>query len=246
MPLVAHQGGTVVVECQSELERLLQASAPTCRIVSAGQTLPPFDVHCPLLSLAWVFGSTPASLPAATVPYVRPEAADVEAWRKVLGDDCGMMKVGLVWAGSPAHKDDRNRSLTLAALAPLGVVPDVRFFSLQKGNAAAQTEAPAGMEIVDSSGGLKDLADTAALIANLDLIIAVDTAVAHLAGAMGKPVWTLLPYVSDWRWLLDREDTPWYPTMRLFRQTCRGDWDGALVRVTEELRLAASRKKGQG
>ena len=148
------------------------------------------------------------------------------------------MKVGLAWAGSPTHKSDRNRSMKLSDLAPLGQVPGVRFFSLQKGAAAADAKTPpAGMKFVDWTEELKDFADTAALIANLDLVIAADTAVVHLAGAMGKPVWTLLPFVSDWRWLLEREDSPWYPTMRLLRQARVGDWESVIARAVDELSL---------
>jgi hypothetical protein len=130
--------------------------------------------------------------------------------------------------------------MKLAQLAPLAQVPGVRFFSLQIGEAAAEAKIktpPAGMELVDWTNELKDFADTAALIANLDLVIAVDTAVAHLAGAMGKPVWTLLPFVAEWRWLLDRQDSPWYPSMRLFRQSSRGDWDSVVARVADALSL---------
>jgi hypothetical protein len=128
--------------------------------------------------------------------------------------------------------------MKLAKLAPLGQAPGVRFFSLQKGEAAAEAKTPpAGMELTDWTEELKDFADTAALIANLDLVIAVDTAVVHLAGAMGKPVWTLLPYVPDWRWLLQRQDSPWYPSMRLFRHPSRGDWDSVITRVAEALSL---------
>jgi ADP-heptose:LPS heptosyltransferase len=126
--------------------------------------------------------------------------------------------------------------MKLAKLAPLGQAPGVRFFSLQKGEAAAEAKTPpAGMELTDWTEELKDFADTAALIANLDLVIAVDTAVVHLAGAMGKPVWTLLPYVPDWRWLLERQDSPWYASMRLFRQPCREDWDSVIAQVVEAL-----------
>ncbi len=147
-----------------------------------------------------------------------------------------MTKVGLVWAGSSTHKNDRNRSMKLAHLITLGQISGVRLFSLQKGDAAIQAKnPPAGVELVDWTDELKDFADTAALIANLDLIIAVDTSLAHLAGAMGKPVWMLLPFVPDWRWLLEREDSPWYPSMRLFRQPCRGDWESVIRRMAEEL-----------
>jgi len=148
------------------------------------------------------------------------------------------MNVGLTWGGSPFHHNDRNRSIKLASMAPLARVPGVRFFSLQKGEAADQANTPpSGMELVNWSDELTDFADTAALIANLDLVIAVDTAVAHLTGALGKPVWTLLPFVPDWRWMLNRQDSPWYPSMRLFRQSSKGNWESVITRVAHELSI---------
>jgi tetratricopeptide (TPR) repeat protein len=237
LPLVVQRGGKIIVECHPELERIFQAAAGSCQVVARGQPPPNFDLHCSLLSLPQVFGATLADIPK-DVPYLQPDAEETRRWQGRLADHSTVMKVGLVWAGSSGHKNDRNRSIELARLAPLMQTPGVGFFSLQKGNVdtGAKT-SPAGMELIDWTRDLKDFADTAALIANLDLVIAVDTAVAHLAGAMGKPVWTLLPFVPDWRWLLEREDSPWYPTMRLFRQPLRGDWDSVIRRVADELRL---------
>ena len=236
LPLVQQRGGKIVIECHTQLQRLFQIMAGReCQIVAEGQPLPIFDLHCPLLSLPRVFQTTLTNLPQI-VPYLHADAEDAKRWRHRLDELGPSVKVGLAWAGRPTHKDDRNRSMKLARLAPLGQVPGVRFFSLQKGDAAAQAKTPpAGMELVDWTEELKDFADTAALIANLDLVIAVDTAVVHLAGAMGKPVWTLLPFVSDWRWLLERDGSPWYPTMRLFRQSSLGDWDRVIARVAEAL-----------
>jgi ADP-heptose:LPS heptosyltransferase len=179
------------------------------------------------------------------VPYLFPEPARSEFWQNRLAALPPALKVGLVWAGSSRHKNDRNRSMNPTDLAPLRHLPSVRLFSLQKGDAAVQARTlPARMELVDWTHELTDLAETAALISNLDLVISVDTAVAHLAGAMGKPVWLLLPFAPDWRWLLDREDSPWYPSMRLFRQPAWGDWASVVARVTDALqnRLAASVK----
>ncbi|MGD0140844.1 MAG: tetratricopeptide repeat-containing glycosyltransferase family protein [Tepidisphaeraceae bacterium] len=235
LPLVEQRGGRIIIECQAELQRLIRPIAGRCQIVVSGQPLPIFDLHCPLLSLPRVFGTNLDNIPN-NVPYLRADAEDAGRWQRRLADHSPLVKVGLGWAGSPAHRNDCNRSMKLATLAPLGQVPGARFFSLQKGEAAAETKTPpAGMELVDWTQELKDFADTAALIANLDLVIAVDTAVVHLAGAMGKPVWTLLPFVSDWRWLLERQDSPWYPSMRLFRQPRIGDWDGVITRVVEAL-----------
>jgi Flp pilus assembly protein TadD len=237
VPLVARRGGRIVLECQAELQRLFQTIAGGCQIVARGQPLPAFDLHCPLLSLPWVFGTTLASVPKE-VPYLHPDAKDAGKWQHRLAGHSPFVKVGLGWAGNPRNKTDRNRSITLARLAPLGQMPGVKAFSLQKGAAAAEAKTPPpGMELIDWTEELKDFADTAALIANLDLVIAVDTAVAHLAGAMGKPVWTLLPFVPDWRWLLERQDSPWYPSMRLFRQPSSGDWNGVIAQVAEALSL---------
>ncbi len=236
LPRVAQRGGRIILGCQPELQRLFQTIADGCQIVVRGQALPAFDLYCPLLSLPRVFGTTLASIPNL-IPYLRADAGEAGKWQQRLAEHCSMVKVGLAWAGSPAHKNDRNRSMKLARLAPLGRTPGVRFFSLQKGEAAAESKTPPGLELVDWTQELKDFADTAGLIENLDLVIAVDTAVAHLAGAMGKPVWTLLPSNSDWRWMLEREDSPWYPTMRLFRQTSWGDWDSVVARVAEALSL---------
>jgi hypothetical protein len=145
-------------------------------------------------------------------------------------------KIGFVWAGSPKNKLDRKRSIPLEQLAKLTTLPGVQFFSLQKGRQSQSL--PPEMNILDWTNELHDFAETAALIANLDLVVTVDTAVAHLASAMGKPVWVMLPFVPDWRWMLNRDDSPWYPTMRLFRQNSPGDWPGVVESVARELRAS--------
>jgi Tfp pilus assembly protein PilF len=235
LPLVAQRGGRIIIECQAELQRLFQPTAGRFPVLVFGQPLPAFDLHCPLLSLPRVFGTDLTNIPKI-VPYLHAADEDARRWQHRLADRSPLIKVGLVWAGNPRRKHDRNRSMKLANLAPLGRVPGVRLFSLQKGEAAAEAKTPPpGMELVDWTEELKDFADTAALIDNLDLIIAVDTAVPHLAGAMGKPVWTLLPFVPDWRWVPGREDNPWYPSMRSFRQPRIGDWDSVIARVVEAL-----------
>jgi lipoprotein NlpI len=238
VPMVAQRGGRIIIECKAELQRLFQTMAAGCQIVVRGQPLPAFDLQCPLLSLPLVFGTTLANLPR-NVPYLHADAEAAGRWQRRMADHSPLVRVGLVWSGSPGHKNDRNRSTKLARLAPLVQAPGVRFFSLQKGDAGAEAKRPPpGMELIDWTEELTDFADTAALIANLDLVITVDTAVAHLAGAMGKQVWTLLPFVADWRWLLEREDSPWYPSMRLFRQPSWGDWDSVINRVADKLSLA--------
>lgn len=238
---------TVIVNCQPPLKRLLQFSFEQIRFVDKNDVLSPFDVHCPLLSLPRVFRTTLLSIPQQS-PYVRAEKELVDRWQKKIADYANCrLRVGLVWAGSKDNKNDRNRSLTLLVLARIGQVPGVQFFSLQKGEQSREaTNPPSGMHLVDWSSELNDFADTAGLISNLDLIISVDTAVAHLAGALGKPTWTLLPFSPDWRWLLGREDTPWYPTMRLFRQTAPGDWETVANRVLDALRSLVANESPQG
>jgi len=235
LPLVAQRGGRVIVECQPELQRLVQAMTPDIPVLARGQPLPDFAFQCPLLSLPKALGTTLATIPA-TVPYLHADAQNVQMWRDRLAGHGSALKVGLIWAGNPHHKNDRNRSVKLASLAPLAQVPGVQFYSLQKGAAAAQAKTPPpGMDLIDRTDDLQDFADTAAMIANLDLVIAVDTSVVHLAGALAKPVWTLLPYCPDWRWLLKRQDSPWYPTMRLFRQPEIGDWDSVIQQLAAAL-----------
>jgi Flp pilus assembly protein TadD len=237
LPLVAKRGGKIIIECRPELQRLFETIAVGCQVIASGQALPEFDFHCFLLSLPHILSTTFANHPQ-TVPYLQPDTEQTRKWQRRLTEHSAVVKVGLAWAGSPSHKNDRNRSIELARLATLREATGARFFSLQKGKMPTEAKAtPAGVDLVDWSDELNDFADTASLIANLDLVISVDTAVAHLAGAMGKPVWTLLPFVPDWRWLLERQDSPWYPTMRLFRQRFPGDWDGVIARVVEQLSL---------
>jgi tetratricopeptide (TPR) repeat protein len=195
---------------------------------------PDFDYYIHLLSLPRVFGTDLDSIPA-DIPYLQAEPVRVVWWAKRLGAD-GMLRVGLAWAGSPTHFRDRTRSMPLRTLAPLMQLDGVRFFSLQKGPAATEAEALAAEpKWVDVGPELNDFSDTAAVISHLDLVICVDTAVAHLAGALGKPVWLMVQQDSDWRWLRGREDSPWYPTMRLFRQSRRGDWEEVVARVKTAL-----------
>jgi Flp pilus assembly protein TadD len=241
-PLVARRGGKVIVECRPELVQLFRAVVGVERVVALGEPMPPFDVQCPMMSLPLAFGTTLATIPA-TVPYLTAPADRIEAWRQRIGDD-GRLRIGLVWAGRPAQQYDRRRSSRLDHFAPLAQVKSTRFFSLQKGEAAAQyATPPPAMEITDFSPDLNDFAETAALIANLDLVIGVETAVTHLAGAMGKPVWAILAHVADWRYMLDRADCAWYPTMRLFRQIKPGDWDAVIKEVASALEELPSRAR---
>jgi hypothetical protein len=197
--------------------------------------VPPVDFHAPLLSLPLACGTTLATVPAE-VPYLAADPALAKIWRERFAARPGR-RVGLAWAGRPSHPRDRERSLAPGQLAPLGEVPGVAFVSLQlrrDGMALPQ------FAIDDAAAGFGDFADTAAAIAALDLVIAVDTAVAHLAGALGRPVWVLLPHVPDWRWLMARADSPWYPTARLFRQARPGEWAPVLAAVKAALADHAS------
>jgi hypothetical protein len=203
-------------------------------MISRGQPHPPIDLHCPLMSLPLAFGTTLATIPA-TVPYLRAPAERVEAWRARLPAS-GKLRVGLVWSGKPTHRNDHNRSLAFERLAPLLAQADVDFVSLQREVREADMAALQNAEsVLRPDLDRADFADTAAIVDTLDLVIAVDTAVAHLAGAMAKPVWLLLPFCPDWRWMLDRSDSPWYPGVRLFRQPHIGDWDRVIGRVAEAL-----------
>ena len=194
----------------------------------------------PLFHLPWAFDTALDTIPQG-IPYLHPDAADVAHWRARLAD-LPRLRVGLVWSGDPrpeqpdAHQIDRRRSLGLAALAPLAAIPGVSFVSLQKGAGAAQAaDPPAGMVLHDCSGALHDFAETAALMTALDLVISVDSAPAHLAGALGREIWLLNRFDSCWRWLRDRNDSPWYPTLRQFRQAAPGDWHGAIQAVAAAL-----------
>ena len=230
-PLVREKGGVVSVLCPPELQRLLRGQLGIEQVVSDLQSLPPFDVRCPLLSLPRVMRTTLKSIPA-TVPYLKADSALASQWRRRLDVSKAGPKVGLVWAGSQRHRKDHHRSITPEQLAPLAQIPEVQFVSLQKDNPSSKPP----FELLDWTAELIDLADTAALVANLDLIISVDTAVAHLAGALAKPVLLLLPFAPDWRWMWDRADSPWYPTMRLIRQSSRGNWQSAIARAVQALR----------
>lgn len=235
-PLVAEQGAKVIVVCNPALVELLTMVPGVDRIEPRGQRVKGYDFHWPLISLPLIFRTRLDTIPAR-VPYLRVPPARLEQWKQELGPAAGL-RVGLVWAGNPGHRSDRDRSLAPLQLAPLARLPDnakVTFYNLQKGTVSAHAAGMPPLPLIDLQQQNRNLADAAALIANLDLVITVDTAVAHLAGALGRPVWVLLQFGSDWRWLRDREDSPWYPTMRLFRQETLGNWQPVIERVTREL-----------
>ncbi len=235
LPMLAARGARVVLMVQDALCPLLSGLAAVSQCLPRSvATLPAFDFHCPITSLPWAFDTRLESIPAAK-PYLPAPAADrVAAWEQRLGSH-DRLRIGLVWSGNPQHSNDRNRSIPLRLLAPI-LDLDATFVSLQKEVRAE--DRPSLLErsdIVDLTAHLTDFAETAALVSCLDLVISVDTSVAHLSGALGRPTWILLPYVADYRWLLDREDTPWYPTARLFRQDASRDYAGVVDRLRCEL-----------
>ena len=237
-PLVAKKGAHIILEVQPALASLVAGIKPSIDkldVVAKGESLPHFDFHCPLMSLPLAFGTTERTIPA-DVPYLHATDDAIARWKERLGRSPSL-RVGLVWAGNPAHTNDRNRSIPLERFAPLLSLPGVEFISLQK------TASPDDMKalrdhgsVLDLGAELRDFTETAAIVSQLDLMVSVDTAAAHLAGAMGKPVYLLLPFMPDWRWLLDRDDSPWYPTARLFRQKVPGRWDDVVSRITEAVK----------
>ena len=202
-------------------------------IVARGTLPPAFDVHCEMMSLPMVMGLQLSQLPGR-VPYLSADPARLRRWRKKL-KDLPKPLVALAWAGRPTLYNGQNRAVSLATLAPLGM-GGITFLSIQKGDPATEAKAPpAGMALVNLSDDIKDFEDTAAILSVADLLISIDSAPAHLAGALGRPVWTMLGFVADWRWLLNRSDSPWYPSMRLFRQGAHNDWASVIARVAEAL-----------
>lgn len=230
--LVAARGARVVLEVPRPLARLLAHLEGASQIITAGDVFPPFDLHCPMLSLPLLFGTTLETVPGR-VPYVRPDAALAAEWRARLGPR-SRPRVGVVWAGRSTHHNDHNRSLPAGQLAPWRDLP-IAFHCLQKEVTPAD-RALLGAWMTFHDGDLNDLADTAALAAAMDVVVTVDTSAAHLAGALGLPVWVMLPFAGDYRWLEMREDSPWYPTARLFRQQSTGDWPAVIARVADALR----------
>ncbi|MEN6621037.1 MAG: glycosyltransferase family 9 protein, partial [Smithella sp.] len=242
--LAAAKGLRVVLEVQPALVRLMKSLSGIERVIPMGQPLPDFDFYCPTMSLPTAFNTRVETIPS-DVPYLFAAPEAVNSWKNRLPESSKkMLKVGLVWAGSSRTNSielvsvDHRRSINPELLAPLMDVDGIQFFSLQK----LGPSAPKEFGLVDMTAECRDFADTAALIANLDLVISVDTAVAHLAGALGKPVWILNRFDSCWRWMETREDSPWYPTLRLFRQPYPGDWSSVVLRVRHELKKLSASK----
>jgi tetratricopeptide (TPR) repeat protein len=245
VPLVAARGGEVILQVHEPVKRLMHSLGVVregrAKVAQLGIAPPEFDLECPLMSMPAVFGTAVDTVPWLG-PYLGAESELIaEREAKLRAVDGGLLRVGVAWAGNPRYKADGRRSMRLATLLPLLRMKGVFWASLQKGEACEQLKEVADeVAILDGSSGDKNLADTAALVSMLDLVITTDTCIPHLAGAVGRPVWILLPHLADWRWMEKVETTPWYPTARLFRQESPGDWEGVLERVSAELGLFRS------
>jgi GT2 family glycosyltransferase/Flp pilus assembly protein TadD len=242
VPMLVERGVRVIVECPRELKSLMATFEGISKVFARGESLPDFDVHCPIMSLPGAFGTTLETIPSK-IPYVAADLSVFNQWREKIRDDRNAnLKVGIAWAGSPAHKNDKNRSCPFDQLLPLFSLKNITFYSLQKNDGRHSPATNSDIDnFMDYTGEIHDFLDTAGLMQNLDVVISVDTAAAHLAGALGKEVWTLLPFAPEWRWMLKRKDSPWYPTMKLFRQDRFGNWQGVIEKVKNELEnLSAS------
>jgi hypothetical protein len=240
-PVLARRGARVIMEVQAPLQPLLSTVEGVAGVFGLGSDLPGFDLHCPFMSLPLALGTELATIPAE-IPYIPVQPDRVAKWQVRLGMG-RRMRVGVAWAGSSHHVNDRNRSIALQRFSALFAAADVDFVALQKELAPGDAAVLAQHSNVMSLGPeLDDFADTAALGSLLDLVVSVDTSVVHLAGAIGRPVWVLVPLAPDFRWLVGRTDSPWYPTVRLFRQSEPDDWEEVVERTRSEIeRFVASR-----
>jgi tetratricopeptide (TPR) repeat protein len=234
MPLLARAGANVVLEVQPELKDLLAGLPGAAAVIARGDKLPPFDLHCPLASLPLAMNTELATIPTE-FPYLKSSEPHLARWRSRL-ETISRPCVALVWSGRAAHANDRNRSIALAELEPLIAMPGIHFVSIQRELRVGDAERLASQPCITHLGEqLSDFADTAAILSLLDLLICVDTSVVHVAGALGRPAFVLLPFQPDWRWGLSGERSPWYPALRLFRQQRPGDWAGVIDRVRAAL-----------
>jgi hypothetical protein len=239
LALLAERGIRTIVEVPASAAELVRGVDGVASVVLRGEQLPQVDACCGLLSLPYLLGSKGLAIPSQ-VPYLRVPNRTVGKWRQRMQPVASSLRVGLVWAGSSTNQAGGYRSMRLEEVAPLLETAGIEFFSLQKGEHASDLRTSRfGSLVRDWSDDLDDFSDTAALIQCLDLVISVDTAVAHLAGALGKKVWTLIPSVPDWRWHQSGCDAAWYPTMRLYRQVRSGDWGGVIQIVREDLSALA-------
>lgn len=224
----------VIVEVRAPLVRLVQTMAGVAGVVARGEALPALDLHCPIGSLPQVFGMTVDNVPLAA-GYLRAPEEHLTRWRDILGPRSNP-RIGLAWTGNPSHKNNHNRSIALSELVTL-LSPDFAWVSLQKQLREGDTEILAARgDLRDVSAEVGDFADTAALCALMDVVVTVDTSVAHIAGALGKSVWIMLPFNADWRWMQQHSDTPWYASAKLYRQRAPGDWVGVLADVKDDLK----------
>jgi hypothetical protein len=236
LKLAAQRGANIIFSARNCLHELLKTLSPSIKLIGERETPAHFDYHCSIMSLPLAFETATHNIPA-DIPYLHADPARIQHWKQKLGSEG--FKIGIVWQGTKG-KVDAGRSFALKEFEGISRLSGVRLISLQKGGGLEQLEnLPAGMK-VESLGEMFDAGanaflDTAAVMENLDLIISSDTAIAHLAGALGRPVWLILKDNPDWRWMLDRSDSPWYPSMRLFRQKIRGDWAGIFADVAAEL-----------
>jgi Tfp pilus assembly protein PilF len=238
---VKARGGHLIVQCQRSLARLLLSCPAIDHVITESAALPEFDCYAPLMSLPRIFDTRLSSVPA-DVPYLSPDRALRERWARELEQWKGF-RVGIAWQGNPRHRRDRQRSFRLARFEPLVGISSAPFFSLQKGAGAEQIDEHGGrVPVIDLGGRCADFMDSAAAIQNLDLVITCDSAVAHLAGALGIPTWLAIGFAPDWRWLTTRDDNPWYPSMRLFRQRTWGDWDEVFTRIAAALTEAITNR----
>jgi tetratricopeptide (TPR) repeat protein len=237
LPQVAALGAKVIVQVHPELRTLISSIAGADRVIGKGEQVPGFDLHCPLMSLPLAFNTRLETIPAK-IPYLSGASERAASWAEWLPKSV-RPKIGIAWAGNPKHANDRMRSIALPRLMPLLSLPGFQFIGIQKdlcdGDLEFLREHPRLIHLGDK---IADFSETAAIMSHLDLVVAVDTSVAHLAGALGRPVWVLLDHTPDWRWMVEREDSPWYPSARLFRQQTAGDWEGVVGRVVEALGFA--------
>lgn len=240
VPQLAASGATILLEAPRPLLPLLAGLPGVSRLIAAGDNLPAFDLHCPLMSLPGLFGTRMDSIPAP-IPYLGAGSDGLARWKERLESARGL-KVGLVWAGRPTYRRDRARSMPFAALGPLWDIEGVSWYSLQVGERQSDLSSDPAGRIEDLSPYLSDFSETAAALSEMDLVVTVDTAIAHLAGALGRPCWVMLPFFTDWRWLMGRTDSPWYPSLRLFRQSERGDWGNVVASITDALTQRVGRQ----
>lgn len=244
-PLVRKKCSRLVLECREGIEELLGTVDGIDEVVTRGKKLPEFDAYIPLLSLPHVLKTKITTIPK-TFPYLHVDPAKKARCHELLRPLGNRFKVGIVWAGSPSHKNDHNRSVSFNNFLELLRVSGIALLSLQKGERVVDlTESGCGALVSNLDPAIKDFTDTAAFVSELDLVIMCDSSVAHLAGALGKPVWTLIPYAPDWRWLTSREDTPWYPSMRLFRQSEPGRWDDVFENLIAALKKTVAEHAAQ-